>query len=448
MKMRLSAAANLLSGELVGPDAEFIFVSSDTRQIKKGDLFIALKGPNFDGHDFVSAAKKQGAIAALVHHAIDTELPQIVVKDTLQALGQLAAFRRQQTDIPVIGLTGSCGKTTTKSMIASILQTCGPSLATEGTLNNDIGVPLTLMRLLPEHQYAVIEMGANHQNEIHYVTKITRPDVALITNVAPVHLEGFGGIDGIAKGKGEIFEGLTADGIAILNADDVYVDYWRELLKGRKVIYFGLNKKADVTAKNIQLTSEGTASFELVVRNSSLPITLNILGQHNVMNALAAAAATTAIGIDIAAIQKGLLSFTPVNKRLVEYSGHAGAQVIDDSYNANPTAFLAVLQILQRKNGEKILIMGDMKELGDKAEEYHTQLGHQAREHGISKLYGYGQMSALTVKAFGKEGRHFSDQEELIATVKPTLHSEAVVLVKGSRSMKMERIVEALKQQG
>jgi UDP-N-acetylmuramoyl-tripeptide--D-alanyl-D-alanine ligase len=366
----------------------------------------------------------------------------------LQALGQLAAFRRQQTHIPVIGLTGSCGKTTTKSMIASILQLCGPTLATEGTLNNDIGVPITLMRLTPEHQYAVIEMGANHQQEIRYVTQITRPDVALITNVAPVHIEGFGGIDGIAKGKAEIFEGLTENGVAILNADDHYVDYWRELLPGRKIIYFGMNKKADVTAKNIQLTAEGTASFELVIGNSSAPITLNILGAHNVMNALAAAAATKAIGIDIAAIQKGLLAFTPVNKRLVEYAGFAGAQVIDDSYNANPTAFLAVLQILQHKNGEKILIMGDMKELGEKSEEYHRQLGYQAREHGISKLYAYGQLSALTVKAFGKEGHHFSDQAELIAKVKPTLHPDAVVLVKGSRSMKMERIVEALKQQG
>jgi UDP-N-acetylmuramoyl-tripeptide--D-alanyl-D-alanine ligase len=443
--MKLSEAAQILNGTLQGPDVEFQFVNSDTRKINPGELFIALQGPNFNGHDFIAQAEQKQAIAALVSQGVQSQIPTIQVADTLKALGQLAAHRRQQVPIPVIGLTGSCGKTTTKAMITSILKHRGSVLSSEGTFNNAIGVPLTLMRLTPQHEYAVIEMGANHFGEIRYVTHITKPTVALITNAAPVHLDGFGDVEGVSRAKGEIYEGLADDGAAIINADDHYADYWRRMAENKRIWQFGIKKKTDVTAEQIQLNEAGWANFVLSIHGRKIPIQLPVLGRHNVMNALAAATSTAAVGATLKQIKAGLESFTAVSKRLVEYKAYAGAHLIDDSYNANPLAFQCALEILAQKPGETILVLGDMGELADKAEQYHRELGEQARELGIQKLYAYGKFSQLTVEAFGNCGYHFDDQIQLIQALKSALHPKAVVLVKGSRSMRMENVVEALK---
>jgi UDP-N-acetylmuramoyl-tripeptide--D-alanyl-D-alanine ligase len=370
----------------------------------------------------------------------------VQVKDTRIALGEWAAFHRQQFQIPVIGLTGSCGKTTTKSMIAQILQQCGSTLATEGTLNNDIGVPKTLLGLNAEHQYAVIEMGANHHGEIAYVTAIAKPTVAFINNVAPAHLAGFGDLPGVARAKAEIFQALPKDGVVILNADDAFADYWRDLptVKGHHTLTFGRKQPADVTARNLSFDAEGYPQFELVTPQGNTAIHLKILGEHNVMNALAATAAALAVGAPLTAIKAGLENAAPVYQRLVVHQGYQGATIIDDSYNANPLSMKAAIHILAQKKGEKILAVGEMRELGENAAQYHAEIGEEARRYKIDRLYAYGDLTAETVKAFGDQGYHFTDQASLIAALRPQLNSKVTVLVKGSLSTKMKNVVAAL----
>ncbi len=420
-------------------------VSTDTRTLKPGNVFIALVGPNFDGHNFLEEAYKKGAVAAVVDRAIETPLPLIQVEDTRLALGEMAKRWRQCFSIPIIALTGSCGKTTTKAMLASILSLCGETLVTPGTLNNDIGVPLTLLQLNEQHEFAVIEMGTNHLGEIGYLTHLTHPTIAMVLNAGPGHLEFLGTVEGVAREKGAIYEGLSPSGVAIINADDHYATSWDEIARSYRRITFAMNQPADVWATDITFNTDGQASFILHIECEQIPIQLSIAGQHNVMNALAAAAAVQTLDIPLATIKAGLEAAKPVSKRLVQSIGLGGARIIDDTYNANPASFEAAIGILTQLPGkEKILIMGDMRELGPQAADYHRALGAKARSQGIHHLYAVGPLSHIAVQAFGQGAQHFSDQSALIEAVRPLLHADLTVLVKGSRGMQMEHVVAAL----
>ncbi len=428
-----------------GADVTFNTVTIDSRNIKPGDLFIAIKGPNFDGHDFINEAQKQGACGVMVEREVHTDLPVLKVADTRLALGYLGALRRAQlADLPLIAVTGSCGKTTTKTMMAAILKQKGNTLATEGTLNNDYGVPLTLLKLQEQHDYAVIEMGANHFEEIAYLTKMAKPHVAVITNAGPVHLEGFGNVYGVAQAKGEIFRGLIPSGVAVLNADDAHFEYWQALVFERKKVTFGENEKADYRAVDVCMNAQHKPEFRLCSPLGEIKITLPLLGRHNVLNALAAAAATAELGASLKDIQQGLSQMEPVNKRLNEYQGRHGEMIIDDSYNANPAGMAAALSVLMQYPGKRIMVLGSMGELGDLSEDYHYALGQQIRDMGVDILLAVGDLALHTVNAFGAGATHFNDQNSLLAELKPLLSKDAVILVKGSRFMKMENIVQEL----
>jgi UDP-N-acetylmuramoyl-tripeptide--D-alanyl-D-alanine ligase len=369
----------------------------------------------------------------------------ILIADTRLALGRLGALRRAQlADLPLIAVTGSCGKTTTKTMMAAILKQKGNTLATEGTLNNDYGVPLTLLKLQEQHDYAVIEMGANHFEEIAYLTQMAKPHVAVITNAGPVHLEGFGNVYGVAQAKGEIFRGLIPSGVAVLNADDAHFEYWQALVFERKKVTFGENAKADYRAVDICMNAQHKPEFRLCSPLGEIKITLPLLGRHNVLNALAAAAATAELGASLNDIQQGLLQMEPVNKRLNEYQGRHGEMIIDDSYNANPAGMAAALSVLMQYPGKRIMVLGSMGELGDLSEDYHYALGQQIRDMGVDILLAVGDLALHTVNAFGTGATHFNDQNSLLAELKPLLSKDAVILVKGSRFMKMENIVQEL----
>ncbi|OGT77743.1 MAG: hypothetical protein A3G71_07165 [Gammaproteobacteria bacterium RIFCSPLOWO2_12_FULL_38_14] len=422
-------------------------VSIDSRTLQSGALFIAIRGANFDGHDLLNKAIEKGATAAIVSHAVTSSIPLIIVPDTIKALGQLAQLWRQTFTLPLIAVTGSCGKTTTKSILANILSQKGASLATTGTLNNEIGVPLTLLQLKKTHQFAVIELGANHPGEISYVASLAKPTIALITTIAPVHLEGFGSLEDVAKAKSEIYDALSDEGVAILNHDDTFYDFFKKQNQHRKYFTFGLTKKNNVYASDIVMTAEGFPKFNLHYGNDTTSITLPLLGKHNVTNALAAACAALSLEIALTDVKKGLESIIPEKKRMNRYTAFNQATLFDDTYNANPTAFLAALDFLTHQPGNKILVVGDMGELGSDAVYYHEQLGKQAKNKGIHCLLALGPLSAYTVNAFGNEktAKHFENKIELIAYLKKHLTPKDTVLIKGSRSTKMEEVVEALK---
>lgn len=442
--MKLSTLAALLQGQLIGSDRNYTSLSIDSRSIEPGSLFIAIAGERFDGHAFIEHAKKQGAVAALVEKTISSTLPLVRVADTRKALGQLAQAHRQQFSIPLIALTGSSGKTSTKEMIRVILNEMGAVLANIKNFNNDIGVPLTLLNLTAQHRYAVIEMGANHAGEIAYLSQITQPNVALITNIGPAHLQGFGSMAGVAKAKAEIFSGLAEEGIAIINADDSYSNTWEKELAGHHVVRFGLSTKGEFSATNITMDAEGKVSFLLGTPTGELFINLPLVGSHHVMNALAAAAATFQVGIPLSVIKSGLAKVQPVSGRMMLSKTNSGAIVIDDSYNANPSSVAVALELLAHYSGRRILVMGDMGELGESAAQYHQQIGQLAKKLGIDEVYTYGELTAVTASAFGA-GKHYRNQQELILALKPSLQNKDVVLIKGSRFAKMENIVAALK---
>lgn len=440
----LSSISQLLNATHYGDDIPIQSVSTDSRTIQPGDLFVALVGEHFDGHDYLAQAHQHGAAAAMVSRQALTTLPTIHVQDTRLALGQMASVQRREFNLPIVAVTGSSGKTTVKEMIAAIFKQAGPTLATQGNLNNDIGVPLTLLKLSAEHTYAVIEMGANHPGEIAYVVGLTQPSAALITNVAPAHLAGFGSVEGVARAKGEIYQGLTREGIAVMNADDPFSGLWQASLEGRRCLTFGIKQPADFYATHLNPNAEGKFSFILHTPVGETVIQLPLPGQHNVMNALAAAAATAAVNIALFDIKQGLESVAPVKGRLLSREGIAGARVIDDTYNANPGSVQAALNVLAQCAKPRILVLGDMGELGDYSEHYHTQIGQQARELGIENLFACGALTRLTVLAFGTGGYHFADRESLIEALRPWLQTNMTVLVKGSRSAKMESVVAAL----
>ena len=448
--MKLSDLLAVTKGELLGGDALFCSVSTDTRYLQQGDLFVAIKGPHFDGHDFTDDVAVKGAAAMIVSHPVETELPQLVVADTRMALGQLAALWRDRFDIPVIAVTGSNGKTTVKEMLASILNRQHSVLVTQGNLNNDIGVPLTLLRLRAEHDVAVIEMGASQQGDIEYLSKMVRPNVALLTNAAAAHLEGFGDIAGVARAKGEIFSGLIEDGCAILNADDSRSGLWRVMAGERRCSYFGIRHKADVTVTDLQDNGQLGSTFRLKTPQGQVLVSLPLAGRHNVMNALAASAAATAISISLDDICAGLQSMQAVSGRLAIQRGINNSCLINDSYNANPSSMRAALDVLAASGGEKILVLGDMAELGNSARALHEQVGRQACTSGVDRIYAVGEYAALTAGTFGQGGQHFSNQKELIEALREhlmlprSMMMEITVLVKGSRSMAMEQVVAAL----
>ncbi|MGM0594725.1 MAG: UDP-N-acetylmuramoyl-tripeptide--D-alanyl-D-alanine ligase [Pseudomonadota bacterium] len=446
IQTQLSHAASWVAGRLLGADRSFHGVSSDSRAIEPGMLFIALKGPRHDGHDHLAAAVASGAVAALVERPQDVAVPQLVVGDTLQALGRLAAVWRQHLGTALVGITGSNGKTTVKEMCAAILGQAGKVMATRGNLNNDIGVPLTLLRLERGHDYGVIEMGANHAGEIAYLSGLVRPQVAIITNAGPAHLEGFGSVEGVAHAKGEIYQGLSEEGVAVINADDAYAGLWRELVGTHRSISYGLARPADIGVRG--LGDLNGSELEVITPLGEFGLSLPLPGRHNIMNALAAIGAAIALGVDLEVIAKGLNDLSPVDGRLQIRQGREGATILDDSYNANPSSMLAGLEVLAGCDGRRYLAMGDMGELGGEGDEMHRQVGRDARRLGIDGLYATGELSRVACEAFGEGAQHFARQEELVAALQPALAEDVTVLVKGSRSSHMERVVEALTEEG
>jgi UDP-N-acetylmuramoyl-tripeptide--D-alanyl-D-alanine ligase len=440
--MTLATAARVLKAPLQGGDAEFFAVSTDTRKLKRGDLYVALQGPRFDGHTFLPEAEKQGAVAALVSRVGMTALPNVCVADTRLALGDLAAYWRREFSIPVIAVTGSNGKTTVKNMIAAILAETGPSLATQGNLNNDIGVPLTLLRLQAGDRYAVIEMGMNHFGEIDYLTRITQPTIAVINNAAEAHLAGLGDVANVARAKGEIFAGLQGNGVAVINADDTYAGLWREMAASRPILTFGLQNRADISAEFVPDTVSSLLRLHTPAGDCALRLPLP--GKHNVLNALAAVAAAEAAGMKLADIKAGLEKLRNISGRLEMKPGRNGARVWDDTYNANPASVAAGIEVLRTAEGERVLVIGDMGELGDAALEMHRRTGARARQAGIDRLFALGELSQAAVQAFGKNGQHFPNHEALAAGLNNIMHPQMTVLVKGSRVMQMERVVTGI----
>ena len=444
--MTLQNIADVLHGTLYGTDVLVTSVDSDSRRVQPSQLFVALPGEKFDGHDFLPQVAAQGAAAALVSRPVDTALPVVQVEDTRLAMGQLAAYWRQHLGLPVIAVTGSNGKTTTKEMIAAIMQvhvgSADTVLATAGNFNNDIGMPLTLLRLRDTHRCAVIEMGMNHLGEIDYLTRLARPNVAVINNAGTAHIGELGSRENIARAKGEIFAGLADDGIAVINADSEFAGYWRSLNGRRRVLTFGLHADADVRADIV--ACEPVSSFTLHYSGASVTLTLAVPGAHNVLNALAAAAASLAAGASLQEVTQGLQAFGGVKGRLQLKTAANGATVIDDTYNANPDSMKAALDVLQHYRQRSWFVMGDMGELGADAAAMHAMVGRYAKDRGVASMYALGTQSRLAVQAFGNQGRHFDSLEALVSALKNNIAADDVVLVKGSRFMQMERVVNAL----
>ena len=443
--MTLSQLTTALSGQQVGADATFTGVSIDSRSVSTGQLFVALAGPRFDGHDYLADVKAKGAVAALVEREVaGVDLPQLLVKDCRVALGQLGALNRAAFDKPVVAITGSSGKTTVKEMLASILRTRGLVHATRGNLNNDLGAPLTLLEIAPEHSVAVIELGASRIGEIRYTVGLTRPQVVIINNAGTAHVGEFGGPEKIVEAKGEILEGLGEGGTAILNLDDKAFATWKARAGAHTVISFARSDiKADFYASDIGRDARGCPSFTLHGAGDSVAVQLNVLGEHNVSNALAAAAAAHAVGLSLSGIAAGLNAVQPVKGRTVAQIAPNGVRVIDDSYNANPTSMCAAIDILAGFSGRTVLVLGDIGELGQWAEEGHRQVGDYARGK-VDALYAVGTNMIHAVTAFGADGRHFATQAELIEAVRAETASNTTILIKGSRSAAMENVVAAL----
>ncbi len=436
----LGEVADWIGATLQGDNQAFHGVSTDSRSVQAGELFVALRGPRHDGHDHVATAIAQGAAAVMVERPMPVSVPQLVVADSRRALGELAAAWRRSLDVEVVAITGSNGKTTVKEMCAAILREAAPTLATEGNLNNDIGVPLTLLRLDETHRYAVVELGANHPREIAELVKLVAPQVALVTNAGPAHLEGFGSLEGVARAKGEIYSGLAEDGVAIINADDQFATLWHELAQGRRVISFGA--QADVSATYQVDVNGQLLHWQGLDRECAF--TLPLLGEHNLRNALAASAVALALELDTTLIAQGLQGMKPVPGRLHLREGIGGARVIDDSYNANPASVSAGLKVLAGFTGKRYLALGDMGELGEGAEALHREVGVEALQLGIERLYAYGPLSRAACEGFGEQGRYFGEQQQLIDALTPVLDNEVTVLVKGSRASRMDKVADAL----
>ncbi len=449
--MNVQEAALALHANWSGGNPVFTGISTDSRTLEPGDLFVALSGKQFDGHRFIPAAIEKGAVAAMVSTDIETMHTQpdfawIHVNDTRLGLGQLAANWRRRFVLPLVAITGSNGKTTVKEMLAAIFRHDAGTenvLATSGNLNNEIGVPQMLLQLNTNHAYAVIEMGMNHAGEIAYLTELAAPSVAVITNAGTAHIAHLGTTEAIARAKGEIFEGLSVSGIAVINADDPYAPLWRQLAGNRHVIDFGIINHAEVSAQPSTCSPDNT-TWSFHFPNGQTDIILQVPGQHNVYNALAAAAAASAAGISLSSITAGLRTFSGVSGRLQKKQGLHRSTLIDDTYNANPDSMRAALAVLAAMPGRRILIMGDMGELGTDATEFHRDIGQQARAMGIEMLLALGELSTHAVAGFGSGAQHFTDMNELLIKAESCLGADVTVLVKGSRFMQMERVIQQL----
>jgi len=447
MKLQLSDIANAVQGRLLGNDLTISGVGIDTRTLSCGDLYVAIKGQHFDGHDFIANAVQAGAAALLVSQSISSPLPQILVNDTRLALAELAGYWRKQLPVKIAGVTGSNGKTSVKEMIAAIFATQGNTLFTQGNLNNDIGVPLTLLRLNEEHQFAVIEMGANHAGEIAYTSQYAQAAVSIVNNIGPAHIEGFGNILGVANAKAEIIESLSSNGIAVINRDDDFYELLVKKAGQRKSVSFGFSSSADIRAENIQsrLDQQGFVTrFDLKTPDDSVSIELKLAGNHNVKNALAAAAVALQFGIDLAAIKRGLESMPPVTGRMQALLGRKGNIIIDDSYNANPVSLQAALDAVSQCQQPIWLALGAFGELGSDSATIHAEMGAMIKNIPVSRLFATGELARHTVNAFGDNGQFFDKQDQLINTLDQAITGKEIILVKGSRAQKMENVVAAL----
>jgi len=443
LEFTTSCMATVVDGRLLGADVAFTSVSTDSRTIAKDALFVALQGPNFDGHEYLQAAKDRGAVAALVSREVNVSIPQVLVTDVLAALSEYARVWRSQFGFPVIGVTGSNGKTTVKEMIGSIMKQLGSVLVTRGNLNNHIGVPLTLLELNTSHQSAVIEMGANHKGEIAALSRLSAPNIGIVTNAGAAHLEGFGGMEGVAIGKGELYLALPEHGVAVINADDHYADYWRTHCKAGNILTFGMNSAADFNAENIAVHSDHS-QFELHSPHGSIAISLHLAGEHNVRNAVGAAAAAYAAGATLEQIQEGLNVMRPVDGRLQIRQAINGAALIDDSYNANPSSMRAGIDALRSLPGRHWLVMGEMMELGADTQRLHAEIGTHARNAGVEKLFAVGALTQHAINTFGNGAQWFASVDALINAVQSELSTDITVLIKGSRSNRLERVAAAL----
>ena len=443
----LGDMAGQVGGALHGDDAHFDGVSTDTRTLGRAMLFVALKGPRYDGHDYLETASERGAAGALVQRRLDAPLPQVVVADTRNALGRHARAWRRRFELPVVGVTGSNGKTTVKEMIAAILSRRGPVHATRGNLNNDVGVPVTLTGLGPQHQAAVIELGTNHPGEIAYLAHLALPSIGVLTNAAPAHLQGFGSVAAVAREKGALFAALPPDGTAIINADDPHAGLWEAMVESRRIVRFGAHRNADFQCRDVVQRVAGSG-LELAVRVSSplgeLDLCVPLAGPHNALNATCAAAAAWAAGADARDIADGLATMRGVSGRMQVVAAMNGARMIDDSYNANPASMHAAIGCLAALPAPRWLVIGDMAELGDQQLALHAGVGERARAAGITRLYATGPLSRAAVDAFGSGGLWYADVESMIAALAQELAAPVTVLVKASRSARLERVVAAL----
>lgn len=434
----LSDIAKMAQGQLLGADMSVSAFTTDTRQLRAGDLFIALCGENFDGHDFINAELSAQAGALFVHREVDSTLPKVIVEDTLKGLSHWAQAWRDEVDPCVIAVTGSNGKTTVKQMLRSVFSQAGKTSSTQGNLNNHIGVPLTLLQCERDDAYAVIEMGANHIGEIDHLSRMAKPNIAIITNAGPAHLEGFGSLEGVAQGKGEIINGLQSPGHIILNADDEYCSYWLDKAQHMNAVTFGFSQQANIRG---ELNGQQLTAF---IDQHSVTISLPLLGRHNACNALAVIAAAHIAGLSTQQIQQGLENMQQADARLELKPALHGAQIIDDSYNANPASLAAAIQVLCAHSKQAWLVLGDMGELGNAEQAMHRQMGELAKTAGIKKLFALGELSRHAVEGFGEGGVHFENHEKLSDALIDQLNADCSVLVKGSRSMRMEKIVDAM----
>jgi len=447
MKRTLAEAAQAVGGRLIGEDRPYGAVATDSRTLDPGSLFVALRGPNFDGAQFVTAAAQRGAIGALVEREVEAPVSQVVVSDTLHALQTLAAAWRAQFSLALVAVAGSNGKTTAKEMTAAILKRMGAVMATHGNLNNHIGVPVTLMRLQSSHRSAVVEMGANRVGDVAELMRIAQPTVGLITNAGAEHLEGFGDLDGVARGEGEAVATLRAEGTAVINADDAYAGYWRSVSSAQRITTFGVHAAADFSAEQAVQAVEGgefATRFTLRCPLGRTPILLKAGGAHNIVNALAAAAAAAAAGASLEQIAAGLGDFRAVAGRLQLKAGPHGSWIIDDSYNANPSSVRAGLEVLRDLQGERWLVLGDMAELGESSHDSHAHMGSYARDCGVTRLFAHGPLSSRAVETFGAGGEWFADTDSLTRRLQAEIAAGVTVLIKGSRINRLERVVRAL----
>lgn len=438
MRLRLSELAEICAGRLHGEDSEIHGMIHDSRALETGMLFAALPGERVDGHDFLDAAQAAGAAGALVNRPVDSSLPQVVVADVLKAMGQVAAAWRARLDVTVIGVTGSNGKTTVKEMITAILAARAPTLATVGNYNNEIGLPVTLARLGPEHRYAVLEMGASRPGDIAYLAGIARPDIGLVNNAGPAHLATMGSLADVARAKGEMFESLAEEGRAVINFDDEFAGLWRDMVGKRASLGFGFDPSVDVRGAMLN----GHARIECPT--GSFELKLALPGRHNIMNALAATAVACHLGLALEDVASALNGMKSLAGRFQLYEDASGWCLVDDSYNANPASLYAGLQVLVGLAGRPWLVLGDMAELGPDAARLHAEMGQSAADLGVERLYAVGPLSAHSVDAFGQGARHFESNQALLETLGSELTSGVNCLVKGSRSMAMESIVQAL----